>query len=142
MFSKQFIDEAKALYPSWDDLHAAIANESGIVGRYLCDSAPDGISYQDVLSATSLDALKKKAVIIKRKNDLYMAYCNGSCYQSEAERREHLGCPRLYAQSTDDDAALYAFKCYGVFHIPSCPKFKTGECWKRFDDLGLKMQEA
>lgn len=140
MFTQKFIDEAKALYPTWTDLHNAIASGSGIIGRYLDDSTPDGIGYQEILDASSLDELKQKAMVIKRKNDLYEAYCSGACYSSERDRREQMGCPRLYAQSADDYAALDAFQCIGVFHIPNCPKFATGECWKRFDELGLTMK--
>lgn len=140
MFKKDFISEAKELYPTWDDLHKAIESGSGIIDRYLDDSTPRGIDYREILAATSLDELKKKAMIIKRKNDLFTSYRNGSCYQTEDEKRANTGCPRLYAQRADDEAALNAFDCAGVFYIPDCPKFKTGECWARFDALGLKMK--
>jgi len=140
MFSKQFIDEAKALYPTWHALHEAIANGSGIIGRYLDDSTPTAIDYREVLAAASLEELKRKAIIIKRKNDLYNAYRSGSCYQTESDKRKGVGCPRLYAQMTDDEAALDAFHCYGVYHIPDCKRFDTGECWELFDALGLKMK--
>lgn len=140
MFKKEFINEARALYPTWDSLHEAIESGSGIIGRYLDDSTPTAIDYREVLAATSLEELKRKATLIKRKNDLYESYMSGSCYQTDKERRENVGCPRLYAQMADDDSALRAFQCYGVFHIPDCPKFKTDECWKRFDELGLKMR--
>ncbi len=140
MFRQEFIDEAKALYPGWRGLHDAIASGSGIIGRYLDDSTPDGIGYEEILAASSLSELKEKAMVIKRKNDLYHAYCSGTCYQTDRDRRDQIGCPRLYAQMTDDDAALDAFRCYGVFHIPSCQKFESGECWERFDELGLNMK--
>lgn len=140
MFKKEFIEEAKALYPNWSDLHRAIEQNSGIIGRYLDDETPDGISYREILAASSLSELKAKAGIIKRQHDLRNAYFSGSCYQTEEDRRCNVGCPRLYAQMTDDDDALHAFQCAGVFHIPSCPKFKTGECWSRFDELGLQMK--
>ena len=140
MFKKSFIEEAKALYPTWGDLHKAIENGSGIIDRYLDDSTPNGIGYMEILNATSLEELQAKALIIKRKNDLLHAYRSGRCYMSEESRRENVGCPRLYAQMANDEDALNAFNCYGVFHIPSCPKFKTGECWDKFDSLGLKMK--
>ena len=140
MFKKEFISEAKALYPTWNDLHTAIESGLAIVGRYLDDSTPTGINYHEVLSAESLDELKQKAMIIKRKNDLLNAYRSGACYQTECEKRKSVGCPRLYAQMAGDDDTLNAFKCYGVFHIPSCSKFSSGECWKRFDELGLQMK--
>lgn len=141
MFKQEFIDEAKALYPTWKALHEALENSYGIIGRYLDDSSPAGISYTEILSASSLAELKEKAMILKRKHDLYRAYMSGACYQTDETRREQLGCPRLYAQATMDEKALDAFQCHGVFHIPDCPKFKTGVCWDRFDALGLKMKE-
>lgn len=67
MFKKEFIAEAKALYPTWSDLHKAIENGSGIIDRYLDDSTPTAIDYREVLAATSLDELKMEAMIIKRK---------------------------------------------------------------------------
>ncbi len=140
VFKKDFIDEAKALYPAWDDLHRAIEIGSGMIDRYLDDSTPTGIGYREILAATSLEELKKKALVIKRKNDLFESYRSGSCYQTESDRRECAGCPRAYAQMADDAAALDAFQCYGVFHIPDCPKFRSGECWRKFDSLGLKMK--
>ena len=142
MFKQEFIDEAKALYPTWKALHEALENGRDIVGWYLNDNIPQGVSYAEILSASSLAELKEKAMVLKRKNDLYHAYVSGACYQTDETRREHLGCPRLYAQATMDQKALDAFQCYGVFHIPDCPKFKTGVCWDRFDTLGLKMKEG
>lgn len=140
MFTQKFIDEAKALYPDWHSLHEAIEKGSGIVGRYLDDAQASGISASDVLRATSLEELKEKAELIKRKEQLYADYRSGRCYENEDDKRKQLGCPRLYGQSTNDLATLDAFECLGVGYIPSCPKFKTGECWKKFDDLGLALK--
>lgn len=81
-FKREFIEEAFALYPTWDRLHAAIHNHSMIVGRYLCDaSQPNGIHYKEVLSATSLEELKEKAMILKRKDELYQSYMDHTCYE-------------------------------------------------------------
>lgn len=140
MFKKEFIDEVKNLYPTWDALHEAIQNGSDMIGRYLDDATPNSIHYQKILDAKSLEDLKHEAMIIKRKNDLYRSYRSGSCYETGSDRRKKMGCPRLYAQSNDDYDALDAFPCYGVCFIPSCPKYNTDECWKRFDELGLKMK--
>lgn len=141
VFNQSFIEEAKALYPQWTALHEAIQNNSEIIGRYLDDAAENGIHYEDILRATSLEELKEMAGILKRKCELCKAYLSGSCYVSTEEARKNLGCPRLYAQNSDDKAALEAFPCYEVTGwIPDCKKFKTGECWKRFDELGLIIQ--
>lgn len=140
MYAKWFVDEAKALYPNCDGLHKAIENGSSIVGRYLDDNAPSGLSCNEVLSAVSLESLQQKAMVVKRKQDLYHAFVSGRCYESDEACRKALGCPRIYAQGANDEEALDAFFCAGVGFIPDCPKFMTGECWKRFDELGLKMK--
>ena len=140
MFKKEFIDEAKCLYPKWNELHEAIQNGSAIIDRYLCDATPTSIGYKRILEAQSLEEIKQVAMIIKRKNDLYQSYRTGTCYETEDERRNKMGCPRLYAQNNNDNDALNNFFCYGVSYIPDCPKFKTGECWRHFDELGLKMK--
>lgn len=140
MFSKWFVDEARTLYPGWSDLQAAIASGDPIIGRYLDDAAPSGIDVNTVLRATSLESLQQKASIIKRKQNLCHAYRSGRCYDDKEARRKNAGCPRLYAQYNNDEDALNAFDCVGVFCIPDCPKFKTGECWDRFDQLGLTMK--
>ena len=140
MFSKEFLDEVNALYPDWKDLHEAIEQNSGIVGRYLADASYINFSPEDILKASGLEELQAKAKIAKRKRKLYKDYMSGVCYESENDRRAGAGCPRLYGQNTGDRAVLDAFKCYDVFgFIPDCKKFKTGECWKKFDEQGLKM---
>lgn len=141
LFKEDFLKEIKDLYPLWTDLHEAITHGSlGIIGRYLDDGESGTFHYTEILEAKSLEELQNKARIKERKIKLYKSFIDGSCYENENDRREHLGCPRLYAQNSGDREALNAFPCYEVNGwIPGCPKFKTGECWKRFDKLGLKM---
>lgn len=141
MFSKKFLDEVNALYPDWKDLHEAIEHNSGMVGRYLDDASwCVWFSPENILEASSLEELQAKAKIEMRKRKLYKDYMSGKCYESEDDKRAGAGCPRLYGQNTGDRAVLDAFRCYDVFgFIPDCKKFKTGECWKKFDELGLKM---
>ena len=81
-FKREFLEEVCALYPTWDRLHEAIRGHSAIVGRYLCDgSQPSGIHYNEILSATSLEELKEKAMILKRKDKLYQSYMDRTCYE-------------------------------------------------------------
>ena len=49
-------------------------NGSVWLGRYL-DGYPVGVPINDVLLATSLDELQKKARLYKRKIDLYAKWC-------------------------------------------------------------------
>lgn len=140
-FSKKFIEEVKELYPSFTSLHKAIENGSGMVGRYLDDAEDGKISYTKILEANSLEELKQEARRIERRLNLYKSYMSGACYESEEERRKEVGCPRLYAQASADYPVLDAFECLCCHgYIPECPKFKSGECWDRFDELGFKLK--
>lgn len=133
-YSEQFESSMDQVFPGWRKYAS-----SGMLGRFMDDNTESGIPYQEILNASSLAELKAKASIIKMKHDLYTAYNTGGCYTNKAEAKKMVGCPRIWAQCANNQAALDAFPCYGVFCIPDCPKFKTGECWKRFDELGFKM---
>ena len=134
-YSKEFVDAMDEVFKGWRKYE-----NSGLLLRFMDDNTEFGIPYYEVLEATSLGKLKAKASRINMKHDLYNAVLSGRCYQDEEEARRQVGCPRLYAQRGNDEAILSAFTCYGVFCIPDCPKFKTGECWKRFDELGFKIK--
>lgn len=136
MYDKQFSDAMDDLYPGWREYVS-----SGMLDRFMDDNTESGIPYQEVLDAKSLSELKAKASRIKMKHDLLHAERCGSCYQELDEARKALGCPRIYAQCANDDAVLEAFDCSGVRYIPDCPKFESGECWNRFDQLGFKTNE-
>ena len=139
-YKASFMREVKELYPEWVMLHEALNKGSVMVGRYLDDASNERITCEEILCADSLKDLQDKARIIKRKEKLYRDYISGACYETEEERRREAGCPRLYAQNSGDIKALDAFTCLNVFYIPQCPKFDTGECWKRFDELGLQIK--
>lgn len=135
MYSKQFTEAMDIAFPGWRKYE-----NSSMLDRFMDDNTEYGIPYQEVLAASSLGELKAKASRIKMKHDLFHSFRTGACFQDQSEARKNLGCPRIYAQNAQDEAALEAFTCYGVFHIPDCPKFATGECWKRFDELGFTMK--
>ncbi|MEY8573668.1 hypothetical protein AALD01_04555 [Oscillospiraceae bacterium 21-37] len=137
-FTRQFIEELHKAFGPY--VIEAVESESGIAGRILDDNVETGINYKEILTATSLDELKKKAEKIALQNKVYCDFRSGHCYEDDETKRQKLGCPRIYAQMSGDKAALEAFPCYGVSYIPSCPKFKTSICWRKFDELGLKME--
>lgn len=85
MFTKEFVEEAKALYPTWDQLHTAIEHGDGIIGRFLFDASQEAIHYSEILKANSLEELKERAMKIKRRVDLYIAYVSGACYKTKEE---------------------------------------------------------
>ena len=79
-FSESFINEAKELYPTWEELHRALDNGSGWVGRMLCDGEDGTFSCQQILEASSIEMLHQKAMLKKRRLNLYGKYLCGACY--------------------------------------------------------------
>lgn len=75
MYSSELIKEVKELYPNSPEMHQLAENGGAFLGRYLDDSSTNSISLNEVLLATSLDELQKKARNMKRKVDLYKKWC-------------------------------------------------------------------
>ena len=80
-FTEDFKARCKKAYPDWERLHEKLEEGSQWVGRYLDDSRESGIAYDEILSATSLEELKAKALLIKEQNDLYCDFVDGNCYE-------------------------------------------------------------
>jgi len=74
-YTIDLINEVKELYPDSKEMHKLAESGNAFLGRYLDDSSPTGISIDEVLLATSLDELQKKARIYKRKVQLYKKWC-------------------------------------------------------------------
>ena len=65
----------KEVYPDYPKMHE-LANEGSVwLGRYLDDSSQGSVAIDDILKATSLEELKDKALLIKRKRELYALWC-------------------------------------------------------------------
>ena len=75
MYTPELIREVKELYPNSPEMHQLADNGNAFLGRYLDDSSPTGVPINDVLLATSLDELQKKARNMKRKVELYKKWC-------------------------------------------------------------------
>lgn len=75
MYTKELIDEVKELYPTSLEMHKLAESGNAFLGRYLDDSSPRGISIDEVLLATSLEELQKKARVYKRQVQLYRKWC-------------------------------------------------------------------
>jgi len=73
-YTKELIDEVKELYPDSQAMHELADNGSAFLVRYLDDSSPTGIGLNEILLATSLDELQKKARLAKRKLELYQKW--------------------------------------------------------------------
>lgn len=74
-YTKELIDEVKALYPTSTQMIEHAENGSVWLGRYLDDSSPTGIPLDRILLATSLEDLQKEARLSKRKVELYKKWC-------------------------------------------------------------------
>jgi hypothetical protein len=76
MYTQDLINEVKELYPGSKEMHRLAENGDVWLGRYLDDSSHGGISVDEILLATSLEEIQKKARIAKRKRELYAKWCD------------------------------------------------------------------
>lgn len=81
-YTREFIERVKRAYPTSERMHELAESGDEFLGRYLCDSAPQGIDYREVLGATSLEELKEKALLVKEKNALYRDFVEGACFDT------------------------------------------------------------
>lgn len=141
MYSKTFL---KNLYEAFADNPTVIEkveSHACMAGRWLADNTETAISFYEIMKATSLEELKEATRIKILRRRVYDDYISGRCYDNDDDRKRGNGCPRLYGQHTGDNDVLEAFPCKEVWgYIPDCPKFKSGECWERFDALGLRIK--
>jgi hypothetical protein len=74
-YTQELINEVKELYPNSPEMHKLADSGNAFLGRYLDDSCDSGISLNEILLATNLDELQKKARQMKRKVELYHKWC-------------------------------------------------------------------
>jgi hypothetical protein len=74
-YTQELINEVKELYPNSTEMHKLAESGNAFLGRYLDDSCDNSISLNEILLATSLDELQKKARQMKRKVELYKKWC-------------------------------------------------------------------
>jgi len=70
-YPDEFKKRAMEVYPDDKRLHDFINNGDRYVGQLLRDELPVGVDFDEVLSATSLEELKKSAQKQKAKYELY-----------------------------------------------------------------------
>lgn len=75
-YTQELINEVKELYPNCSEMHQLAENGGAFLGRYLDDSCQGGIGVNEILLATSLEELQKKARLLKRKKELYSKWCD------------------------------------------------------------------
>lgn len=74
-YSFDFKKRCKDLYPEYNRLHELLDTGSLFVRDYLQDAC-GMINEDEILSAISLQDLKEKALIIKKKKGLYKEWLN------------------------------------------------------------------
>jgi len=74
-YTRELINEVKELYPNSFEMHKLAESGNAFLGRYLDDNSQGGFGVNEILLATSLDELQKKARIMKRKIQLYAKWC-------------------------------------------------------------------
>ena len=134
-FNESFKQRMDLYFPKWREYE-----NSNMLGRYIDDSSNTSIHYKEILSANSLEQLKERARCIEQRRQLRTEFNSGSCYTTTEEKRKAAGCPRCYAQMTNNMDLLASFSCEGVDFFPDCPKYKTSVCWDKFDTLGFTME--
>lgn len=141
MYTKTFLENLHKAFADSPTVIAKVESHDCMAGRWLDDNSEPAISCYEVMSATSLEALKEVSRIKILRRQVYKDFVSGKCYAESEDKIRGAGCPRLYGQHTSDDDVLEAFPCNEVWgFIPDCPKFKSGECWKKFDALGFKIK--
>lgn len=142
MYTKIFLENLYEAFADSPTVIEKVESHDCMAARWLDDNSETTISCYEVMTATSLEALKEISRIKILRRQVYSDFVSGKCYAKDEDKKRGAGCPRLYAQMTDDYAVLEAFPCTAIWgcFISDCPKFKSGECWKKFDALGFKIK--
>ncbi|MBD8922208.1 hypothetical protein EGR52_02140 [bacterium] len=74
-YPEDFKNRVKKAYPNYDELHRRLDEGDVFVGRYLDDSSSTRISFETILSATSLEKLKNEARVGQEKVAIYNEWC-------------------------------------------------------------------
>jgi hypothetical protein len=73
-YSVELIKEMHRLYPGRTDMHKCAEDGNYFLGRYLCDSIPNGVDFQTIMAANSLKELQALAAIGAAKSRLYQQW--------------------------------------------------------------------
>jgi cell shape-determining protein MreC len=86
MYSKHFIERVKEVYPDYPYIHLLADEGSLLLGRILYDWSSNNISVDEVLSATSLKRLQKRAIELKTRKELYRDWLE----ETQSSEIEHM----------------------------------------------------
>jgi len=70
-YTKELIDKVKELYPNSPEIIKAAEDGRDLLGLYLDHNSSSSIPNEDILNATSLNELQKRANIQIMKRELY-----------------------------------------------------------------------
>lgn len=76
MYSEKLIKEVKECYPDCKKIHQMVKGGDVLLGRYLDDCCDGGIPLNTILAAVTLEELKEKARLEKRKLNCYKMWYN------------------------------------------------------------------
>ncbi len=71
IYSKEFKEKIKKVYPDWESIQKFMDNDSDLVCQQLFDKCSSGMSFDTVLNASSLEELQRIAKQEKEKWALY-----------------------------------------------------------------------
>ena len=135
MYSREFIEKVKRVYPDSPNIIDAAERGLSILGRYLDDSSCGSISSSMVM-ALSHEELLARAAVMQTRRELYSDWFSGRCYT--AETREEQMCPAYYMQNNGDrdkyDFEQIACKEVGwVSTFSSCKNWGCKQkCWQKY----------
>lgn len=146
MYTKEFIEEVKRVYPDSKEMIRLAEAGDMFLGRYLDDARESGCISAEFILTHSYDEIIDAAKRENAKNRLYSKWFSGSCYVGGADRENY--CPANHMQNSSDPDGYDFSKviCQGAKYTgyyPACERYGCKElCWKKYDELKKKKEES
>ena len=138
MYTKEFINKVKELYPNDDDAHQLAENGNITLGMFLEGCLHRTFTPDEVLSIPH-EELVSKAQLIKKRIELLEEFNSGACYPVEYMRE--VMCPAQYMQANHikDRHDLAVQICNGnmnsLGYFPMCRRWASKRsCWGKYDE--------
>ena len=134
MYTREFIEKVKRVYPDSPMIIDAAERGLPILGRYLDESSCSGFSSR--FTALSHEELMTRARIMQARQEVYSDWFSGRCYS--VETREEEMCPAYYMQN-NGDKDRYEFEAIAckevgwVSTFSSCKNWSCKQkCWQKY----------
>ncbi len=138
IYTQEFIDKVKQLYPNNTELHRLAEEGNYFLGRWLDDSSSSGFSPSKVLN-TPYEDLITQAKEMQARSELYADFVSGRCYSVDGLQKTM--CPAMYLQNSNNPKR-YEFTnkiCTNVGYVgcyPDCQRWRCKEqCWAKYNEL-------